>query len=124
MGGSRCAASSVLADQILDLEARQIVGELIAASELMVALEDRLSGAFQVDSKRQVPTLTTLAKELAEKIDTRRREIARDPQLAEPWKWNQRLRDIEANSEKLWLAYRRRLLDDANARFDGEGTPQ
>jgi hypothetical protein len=60
MGGSRCAASSVLADQILDLEARQIVGELIAASELMVALEDRLSGAFQVDSKRQVPTLTTL----------------------------------------------------------------
>ena len=115
------AANDVMAiiNSILDAEAAEITKELIAVHELAWRLENRLSGIFRLDARRSGPRLRDLEEDLKQKIDIRKREEARDPELNERWKWREHFEGIAARSDGDWTAYARRLASDPAATFEG-----
>lgn len=119
---NRTHAAAVAVDRIVDsvqdAEARQIVNEFIAAIEITWQLEDRLKAIFDLDAKRQHPRLRELRKALNARRHRRNRELARDPQLIEEWKWQHFLVAQTEREMQEWQNYAARLSNDPNASFD------
>ncbi len=113
----RAAAAAVqaeeIADSILDLEAQQIAAEIVAGYAVVRGLEDKLFG--------RTDRLSAVNRAELDLVCWRRRAAeAQDPMLKEEHRWVEHVEGIERRSRSAWLAYRRRLLDDAAARFDDD----
>ncbi len=112
----KAAAAAVqaeeLADAVLDEEAKGIVKEIVAGYAVVRALEDKLFGRID-----RVPG--DIKAELNLVSWRRNADEARDPLLKEEHNWMAHVQVIERHSRAAWADYRRRLLGDASATFDG-----
>lgn len=113
-----------LIDDILDAEAEALADAVIQSIELHWRLLERLSGLCKADeARRDGPHLTKLQERVKLQIDRPRREMARDPQLVEAWRFNEFCDGLVAAEESRWRSFANRLRHDAAARFE-EGPTQ
>lgn len=109
-----------IVEDIIDEQASAAAVEVIATMEAHEHALDRLAGLIVRDERRQAPRLRELQRTVVNKIDRRRREQARDPNLIEQHNWQSYLDRIAEAEANRWQDFADRLADDPFAAITTE----
>lgn len=113
-----------IVEAILDQEAAATAAEVIDTAMAYEQALDKLAGLVTMDERRPIPRLRGLQRAVVNKINRRKREQARDPNLIEEHNFQSYLDRIAEAEVKRWQDYAARLADDPTATITTDQTDQ